>query len=179
MNPFRIPADLGPRFRSPEQVPRRRGVLAPRRDACGSSRGGGGSGGERPHASHADGVRLNGCIARLSGGGADPPYRLRRCPRGLAANRANRADAACFRRALAANRASGAGAGWFRSTATGTAEAPDRPTWPAAEWIRTAATAAANAGSAATSGAAAAARSVRHYGRCGSRPQEKDYPVCG
>ena len=128
MNPFRIPADLGPRFRSPEQVPRRRGVLAARRDACGSSRGGGGPAVSRPHASHADGVRLNGCIARLSGGGADPPYRLRRCPRGLAANRANRADAACFRRALAANRASGAGAGWFRSTPTGIADAPDRPT---------------------------------------------------
>jgi hypothetical protein len=124
--------------------------------------GGGGPAVSRPHASHADGVRLNGFIARLSSGGGDPPYRLPRCPSGLAANRrASRADAACFRTALAANRASGAGAGCFRSTATGTADAPDRPTWPAAEWIRTAATATATAGSAATSGAAAAARSVR------------------
>ena len=123
--------------------------------------GGGGPAVSRPHASHADGFRLNGFIARLSSGGGDPPYRLPRCPSGLAANRASRADAACFRTALAANRASGAGAGCFRSTATGTADAPDRPTWPAAEWIRTAATATATAGSAATSGAAAAARSVR------------------
>ena len=163
---MQIPGASSTKARGPGGQARRLWVLG----------GGGGPAVSRPHASHADGVRLNGCIARLSGGGADPPYRLRRCPRGLAASRA---DAACFRRALAANRASGAGAGCFRSTPTGTAEAPDRPTWPAAEWIRTAATAAANAGSAATSGAAAAARSVRHYGRCGSRPQEKDDPFRG
>jgi len=115
---MQIPGASSTKARGPGGQARRLWVLG----------GGGGPAVSRPHASHADGVRLNGCIARLSGGGADPPYRLRRCPRGLAANRANRADAACFRRALAANRASGAGAGWFRSTPTGIADAPDRPT---------------------------------------------------
>ena len=89
MNPFRIPADLGPRFRSPEQVPRRRGVLAARRDAWVLARRRR-SGGERPHASHADGVQRY----RLPRGWAQPSSC--RCSWTPLVPRPSACPAACF-----------------------------------------------------------------------------------